>query len=125
MHIDNKGIVKKINNQLTYTHDYPFNTLEPDWDMVVQVADTLKQYIDRPTITHVKSHQDDNTPLKELSLLARLNVVADYLALTYSIQHGVSCLEVPRMAINCAQPCTKNGVISGHYYEKIRDIATM
>eukprot|EP00957_Ditylum_brightwellii_P055776 4226752-Ditylum_brightwellii.AAC.1 len=29
------------------------------------------------------------------------------------------------MAINCAQLCTKNGVISSHYYKKIRDLATM
>eukprot|EP00957_Ditylum_brightwellii_P012839 970217-Ditylum_brightwellii.AAC.1 len=30
VHIDNKGIVKRINNQMPYPHDYPFNTLSPD-----------------------------------------------------------------------------------------------
>eukprot|EP00957_Ditylum_brightwellii_P163150 12422800-Ditylum_brightwellii.AAC.1 len=121
MYIDNEGIVK---HQLTYTHDYPFNSLEPDWDMVAQFPNTLKQYADILVITHVKSHHDDNKPLKELSLPAILNEAADHLASNYSIQHGVPCLEVPRMAINCTQLCTKNGVISSHYYKKIRDLAT-
>eukprot|EP00957_Ditylum_brightwellii_P006749 512211-Ditylum_brightwellii.AAC.1 len=89
MYIDNEEVVKRIKDQLTYTHDYPFNTLEPDWDVVVRVADALKQYVDILTITHVNSHQDDNTPLEELSLPARLNVAADRLASSYSIKHGV------------------------------------
>eukprot|EP00957_Ditylum_brightwellii_P186296 14183111-Ditylum_brightwellii.AAC.1 len=55
---------------------------------------------------------------------ARLNNAADCLATNYSIQHGILCLDVPRMAINCVQLCTKNGVISSHYYKKTRDIAT-
>eukprot|EP00957_Ditylum_brightwellii_P075421 5731807-Ditylum_brightwellii.AAC.1 len=102
MYIENEWIVKRINNQLTYTHNYPFNTLEPDWDMVAQIADTLKQYKDLITITHVESHQDKTTPLEELTLLARLNVVVDGLIPNYSIQYGNPCLEVPRLAINCA-----------------------
>eukprot|EP00957_Ditylum_brightwellii_P188950 14383796-Ditylum_brightwellii.AAC.1 len=60
-----------------------------------------------------------------MSLPAWLHVVANCLATSYSIQHGVSCLEVPRMSINCAQLCTKSGVVSSHYYKKIRDLATM
>eukprot|EP00957_Ditylum_brightwellii_P052947 4014311-Ditylum_brightwellii.AAC.1 len=99
-YIDTEGIAKQVNDKLTFTHDYPFSTLEPDWDVVAQVVDTLKQYGDILKITHVKSHQDDNTPLKELSLAARLNVVAGYLSSNYSIQHGVLCLELPRVAIN-------------------------
>eukprot|EP00957_Ditylum_brightwellii_P211763 15366575-Ditylum_brightwellii.AAC.1 len=99
----NKGIVKRISNQLTYTHNYPFNTLEPDWDAVAQVADTLKQYNNLITITHVKGHQDDNKPLEELTMPARFNVTTDFLATNYSIQHSIQCVEVPRMEINCAQ----------------------
>eukprot|EP00957_Ditylum_brightwellii_P035394 2684201-Ditylum_brightwellii.AAC.1 len=121
---DNEGIVKRINNQLTYTHDYLFNTLEPDWDVVAQVADTLKQYNDLITIIHVKSHQDDNTLLEELTMQARLNIAAACLAANYSIQHNIQCIAVPRVEINCVQLCTKNGVISSHYSKKIRDIVT-
>eukprot|EP00957_Ditylum_brightwellii_P200478 15283202-Ditylum_brightwellii.AAC.1 len=77
---DNKGVVKRINDQLTYTYNYPFSTLEPDWDIVAQAAYTLKPYDDTLKITRVKSHQDDNSLLEELSLLVRLNVAADRLA---------------------------------------------
>eukprot|EP00957_Ditylum_brightwellii_P173802 13231498-Ditylum_brightwellii.AAC.1 len=80
MYIDNKGIVNRINDQLTYTYDHPFNTLEPDWDVVAQAAHTLKPYVDTLIIAHIKSHQDDNSLLEELSLPARLNVAADHLA---------------------------------------------
>eukprot|EP00957_Ditylum_brightwellii_P122685 9356467-Ditylum_brightwellii.AAC.1 len=119
IHIDNKGIVKRINDQLTYTHNYPFKTLELDRGVVAQVADTLKQYKDLIIITHVKCHQDDTTLLEELTLPARLNAATDFLATNYSLQHGISCLEVPRLAITCVQLCTKNGVISSHYYNKV------
>eukprot|EP00957_Ditylum_brightwellii_P043750 3317437-Ditylum_brightwellii.AAC.1 len=66
MYIDNEDIVKKINDQLIYTYDYPSNTLKPDWDIVAQAAHTLKPYANTLTITHVKSHQDDNSLLEEL-----------------------------------------------------------
>eukprot|EP00957_Ditylum_brightwellii_P174486 13285412-Ditylum_brightwellii.AAC.1 len=105
-----------------FTHDYPFNTLELDWDIVAQSTHTLKSYGKKLTITHVKSHQDDNILLDELNLLARLNVAADQLATCYSLQQGIPYMEVPRMALNCAQLCTKSGVISSHYYKKIQDI---
>eukprot|EP00957_Ditylum_brightwellii_P084443 6421450-Ditylum_brightwellii.AAC.1 len=42
IHIDNEGIVKRLKDQLKYTHDYPLNTLEPDWGVIAQVANTLK-----------------------------------------------------------------------------------
>eukprot|EP00957_Ditylum_brightwellii_P045782 3473032-Ditylum_brightwellii.AAC.1 len=57
-------------------------------------------------------------------ILKQLNVAADHFAAICSIQHGNPCLEVPILAINCAQLCTKNGIISRHYYKKIRDLAT-
>eukprot|EP00957_Ditylum_brightwellii_P026610 2012427-Ditylum_brightwellii.AAC.1 len=41
IHINNKGIVERINNQLSYPHDYPYNTLSPDWDLIAQAAITL------------------------------------------------------------------------------------
>eukprot|EP00957_Ditylum_brightwellii_P087702 6678561-Ditylum_brightwellii.AAC.1 len=75
--IDNKDIVKKINNQLKYTHDYLFSTLELDWVIVVQSAHTLKSYGTNLTIAHIKSHQDNKVLLDGLDLPARLNVVAD------------------------------------------------
>eukprot|EP00957_Ditylum_brightwellii_P065333 4955442-Ditylum_brightwellii.AAC.1 len=122
IYIDDEGIVKRLKDQLAYTHDYLFNTLEPVWDVVAQVADTLKQYNSLITITHVKSHQDDNTLFDKLTMPARLNIAADNLATNYIIQHGTPCMKVPRMKIKCVQLCTMTGAITSHYSKKIRDI---
>eukprot|EP00957_Ditylum_brightwellii_P074989 5698917-Ditylum_brightwellii.AAC.1 len=77
IHIDNKGIVKRINNQMLYLYDYPFNTLSPDWDLIAQAATSLQQHGPNMSIKHVKSHQDDDTPADQLNLSARLNIAAD------------------------------------------------
>eukprot|EP00957_Ditylum_brightwellii_P087172 6634794-Ditylum_brightwellii.AAC.1 len=52
INIDNKGIVKRINNQLLCPHDYPYNTLSPDWDLITQAATTLRQHDPSLTIKH-------------------------------------------------------------------------
>eukprot|EP00957_Ditylum_brightwellii_P183948 14011750-Ditylum_brightwellii.AAC.1 len=62
MHIDNKGIVERINNQISYPHYYSYKILCPDWDLIAQAAITLQQYGKRLSINHIKSHQDDDTP---------------------------------------------------------------
>ena len=60
----------------------------------------------------------------KLAFPARLNAAVDCLATNYSIQHGIPCIEVPRMEINCAQLCPKDVVIFSHYSKKVRDIIT-
>eukprot|EP00957_Ditylum_brightwellii_P155259 11819691-Ditylum_brightwellii.AAC.1 len=107
IYINNKGIVKRIKDQLKYIRDYLLNTLEPDWDIVAQFAHTLKLYGTNLTITHVKSHQDDKVLIDELDLLARFNVATDHLATWYRLQQGAPCMEVPRIVINGTQLCTK------------------
>eukprot|EP00957_Ditylum_brightwellii_P126676 9655477-Ditylum_brightwellii.AAC.1 len=52
IHIDNKGIVKRINNQRSYPHDYPYNTLSPDWDLIAQAATALRLHGSSLTIRH-------------------------------------------------------------------------
>eukprot|EP00957_Ditylum_brightwellii_P137998 10520691-Ditylum_brightwellii.AAC.1 len=31
---DNKGVVTRSINQIEYDYNYPYNTLEPDWDVI-------------------------------------------------------------------------------------------
>eukprot|EP00957_Ditylum_brightwellii_P094009 7158274-Ditylum_brightwellii.AAC.1 len=89
IHIDNKGIVERIKYQLKFTHNYLFNTLEPDWDRVDQSAHTLWLYGQNLTITHVKTHQDDKMLMDELDHPARLNVTTD--PLTTGIDYSKEC----------------------------------
>eukprot|EP00957_Ditylum_brightwellii_P064134 4865573-Ditylum_brightwellii.AAC.1 len=59
IYIDNTEVATWVNNQLGYTFDYPYNTIEPDWDVIAQSAKYM-QWLDlKLMIEHVKSQQDD------------------------------------------------------------------
>eukprot|EP00957_Ditylum_brightwellii_P042813 3241281-Ditylum_brightwellii.AAC.1 len=77
-----------MKDQILYSHDYPFNTLEPEWDIIAQAAVILGSYGSRLTMLHVKSHQDDDKNEEDLDLSARLNVAADNLATIFCIQYA-------------------------------------
>eukprot|EP00957_Ditylum_brightwellii_P026042 1968962-Ditylum_brightwellii.AAC.1 len=38
IYIDNKGVVTRATNQIEYEYNYPYNTLEPNWDAIAQSA---------------------------------------------------------------------------------------
>eukprot|EP00957_Ditylum_brightwellii_P174417 13280336-Ditylum_brightwellii.AAC.1 len=84
-------------------HDYSYNTLEPDWDLIAQSAITLHTYGKNLLIPHVKGHQDNDMSEEDLDLPARLNISADRLATHYRIQHGQIHLQVPCVAVNTVQ----------------------
>eukprot|EP00957_Ditylum_brightwellii_P112063 8545081-Ditylum_brightwellii.AAC.1 len=77
-----------MKDQSAYSQYYPFNTLEPDWDIIAQAAMTLGSYGSRLTIYHVKSHQDHDKDQEDLDLPVCLNVDVDNLATIYRIQYG-------------------------------------
>ena len=39
--LDNKGVITRIKQQMSYPHDYSFNTLSPDWDVIAQISKIL------------------------------------------------------------------------------------
>eukprot|EP00957_Ditylum_brightwellii_P114357 8719603-Ditylum_brightwellii.AAC.1 len=124
IHIDNKGIVTQVRNQIKYTYDYPYNTLEPDWDAIAQSADHLHMLGTKRTIEHVKSHQDANCDYDQLDLPAQLYVSADNLAISYREDTSEILLDILRLPINDAQLIHDSGIINGYYFKKIRDITT-
>eukprot|EP00957_Ditylum_brightwellii_P064411 4888660-Ditylum_brightwellii.AAC.1 len=124
IHTDNKGVVMRINNQLSYTHNYLYNTLKPDWDLIVQLAITLCTYVKNLSISHIKGHQDDDTPEEDLDLPAWLNISANRLVTQYRTQHRQTCLQVPRVAVNKVQVMTPCGVVTSHYMKQLQDITT-
>eukprot|EP00957_Ditylum_brightwellii_P206186 15347234-Ditylum_brightwellii.AAC.1 len=76
-YIDNEGVVVRIKDQLSYTYNYSFSTLDPDLDIIAQAASTLKIWGKHPQITHIKSHQDDVTMEEDLDFPAQHNVTVD------------------------------------------------
>eukprot|EP00957_Ditylum_brightwellii_P037442 2832358-Ditylum_brightwellii.AAC.1 len=113
-----------MKDQIFYSHDYPFNTLELDWDIIAQAAVTLCSYGSRLTMFHVKSHQNNNKEEEELDLPAQLNIAADNLATKYRIQYDQPLPLVPQVAVNSVQLCTTDSVISSHYSKRIQDYVT-
>eukprot|EP00957_Ditylum_brightwellii_P135345 10320052-Ditylum_brightwellii.AAC.1 len=65
---------------MSYPHDYPYNTLSPDWDFIAQAATTLQQY---------------GTSL--------LNVAADQNATRYWIQYGKVDVHILQVEVNTVQ----------------------
>eukprot|EP00957_Ditylum_brightwellii_P200235 15264499-Ditylum_brightwellii.AAC.1 len=88
---------------MSYPHDYPYNTLYPDWDLIAQAAIMLQQHGPSLSIKHIKSHQDDGTSEDQLNLSARLNITADQNATQYWIQYGKVDVQVPRFEVNTVQ----------------------
>eukprot|EP00957_Ditylum_brightwellii_P005170 394287-Ditylum_brightwellii.AAC.1 len=84
-----------MKDQISYSHACPFNTLEPDWDIIAQAAATLGSYGSRRTIYHVKSHQDDHEDQEDLDLPACLNVDVDNHVITFCIQYGQPLPVIP------------------------------
>ena len=61
---------------------YPNSTLASEWDIIMEIWTTnaAVEQDSRPTISHIKSHQDNDKPYAQLPLRAQLNVDADELA---------------------------------------------
>eukprot|EP00957_Ditylum_brightwellii_P117641 8973346-Ditylum_brightwellii.AAC.1 len=124
LYIDNKGIVIWVGKQIKYTYGYPYNTLEPDWDVIAQSAEHLHMFGSKLTIEHVKFHQENNYEYEHLDAPAQLNVSTKKLGTTYREDKDETLLDIPRLPINNAQLIHDSGIVTGHYFEKKRDIAT-
>ena len=78
LYCDNQGLVKRINKLMTYPTIFPNSTMEPEWDCLAQILDSLKFLQHHaPSIHHVKGHQDEETPYEQLPLNAQVNCDAD------------------------------------------------
>ena len=77
-------------------------TLHPEWDVLSALHNTLETFPTRPSIEWVESHQDDNQPVANLQLGAKLNIVADELA-TEGLRSLLPKYIVPMDPNSCAQ----------------------
>eukprot|EP00957_Ditylum_brightwellii_P111286 8486532-Ditylum_brightwellii.AAC.1 len=103
MYLDNKGVIKRIKKQQTYSSDYSFNTLTPDWDVIAQISNILDLSNFTSTIQQIQGHQDKHKKYDELSLLAKLNVDADLLAVEYWVLNKKTIRKVIRLPVNAVQ----------------------
>eukprot|EP00957_Ditylum_brightwellii_P200427 15279826-Ditylum_brightwellii.AAC.1 len=58
LYLDNKGVITRIQQQQSYPHNYSFDTLTPDWDVIAQISNILDTGNFTPKIQHIQGHQD-------------------------------------------------------------------
>ena len=84
MHCDNESLITTILLFQEHALIYPNVKVTSDWDCIAQILHTLKALgPSKPTLAHIKGHQDTETPYEELDLAAQLNCDADHLAAQY------------------------------------------
>jgi hypothetical protein len=77
-------MVNKVNEIVKYDKIYPNVTMESEWDILAEIRTTMRELASsRPSLSHIKSHQDKKKPFEELPLQAQLNCRADWLAEAY------------------------------------------
>ena len=78
LHCDNEGLVTTLQKLQNYPSVYPNIKVTPEWDCLAQILYTLKEMGSKqPVISHIRGHQDVDTPYEELTLSAQLNCDAD------------------------------------------------
>eukprot|EP00957_Ditylum_brightwellii_P196464 14969393-Ditylum_brightwellii.AAC.1 len=83
LYLDNKGVITQIQQQQSYSHNYSFNALTPDWDTIAQISNILGIGNFTTKIQHSQGHHDKHKKYNDLSLPAKLNVDVDLLAVEY------------------------------------------
>jgi hypothetical protein len=80
---NNKGLLIRIGEASKWKYTTPNVTLRAEWDVNSLILTIYKELGMQFDFVHVKSHQDDETPVASLSLESRLNVEVDCLATKY------------------------------------------
>ena len=94
-----------------------------DWEVLNEIQRSMKQ-LPKVNLQYVKGHQDTDTKLGRLSLLAQLNVEADALAGQYQDCYGEERPFVVMMAHTKAQLTMCKGTITRQYASTIRREST-
>ncbi len=117
---DSKSLLDKTHTYLRYPRYYPNTTLQPDWDIVQQIAITTRLFPTSPHLIHVKAHQDDAVTFADLPVESQLNVRADTLAKEYNATSNHKTSAVPRMPCNAAQLHCQGQTVTSRYRSTIR-----
>ena len=86
---DNKSMGQVAMKHLKFLKIYPNSTLASEWDVIAEIRQSFLDLdpSSRPSIHHIKGHQDDEVEYDKLPLKAQLNVQADQLAADFIQQH--------------------------------------
>jgi hypothetical protein len=105
---------------MQHPRHFPNTTLQPDWDVVKQIASSIRLFPSRPQLIHVKAHQDDAGSFEELTVESQLNVRADALAKDYNATSTHKASAVPRLPCNAAQLHCQGQTVTSRYRQTVR-----
>ena len=126
--IDNQGVVQRILEEFQSKYKRPNLTLQPDWDIIHEVATTYRKL---SSITYtpkwIRSHQDATTPYQDLTLEAQMNCDADKQAEEFhqSPQGRQRRPRVPLLPHTHAHLVVQGRHVTSSYKTTIRDAATL
>eukprot|EP00957_Ditylum_brightwellii_P056356 4272162-Ditylum_brightwellii.AAC.1 len=106
-----------IKKQLEYPFDYSFHTINPDWGIIVQVCDILKDKKIKTNLEHIKGHQDDDMSYEKLDLPAGLNTDVDFMAVDYRTTQGNLREKAIQLPSHRVQLHVSGCTITSQYYK--------
>jgi hypothetical protein len=124
---DNKALVNKVKEIIKYKTIYPNTTVASEWDVLAEIRATLITFPEdlRPSINHIKGHQDKTTPFSKLPLLAQLNCRADWLADEFLLKHPqLNHSTVPIMPTSGCQLHLSHGTVTHHIKRELKHART-
>eukprot|EP00957_Ditylum_brightwellii_P008749 663511-Ditylum_brightwellii.AAC.1 len=124
MYLDNEGAITRIKKQQSYSNDFSFNMLTPDWDVIAQISNTLDTGNFLPTIQHIQGHQDKYKKYDDLSLRAKLNVYADLLTVEYWAPNKKTTRKAIRLPDNAVQLHINGVTVNSNKFSKLKNSAT-
>ena len=124
---DNQGLVQTVAKLMKHTKIFPNTTMDPEWDIIAQILQSYTSLGNSaPIISHIKGHQDEDTPYEQLTLSAQLNCNADTLANAYLQEFPL--LDYTRLHIFPAGACTlqlQHGTVTRDIKQECADARTL
>ena len=116
---DNKSLVFRSPDTYRSAPPNSHDFLKPDYDVQMQIMQTIRELDTVMPTLHVKGHQDKDIPESELSYEARLNIQADILATRAWKHHKCGHKHVHYPASECSL-FINNKVITRAYRVQMR-----
>jgi hypothetical protein len=115
------GLIACIESQGKLRYPVPNSTFKPDWDHVQAIVWIRRKIQMNVMYTHVKGHQDTETPVEELDLMWQLNVEANRYAADYRRQYGSHRPLIPLMPTRLVALDINGRTIHRRFKQSIRE----
>ena len=119
--VDNKSLIRRINEIKQCKHESPSLTLKAEWDVIREIVTSIGKFHQTPQYQWEKSHQDRTVEYSKLSHMAQLNCDADALAGKYYRQMNQTTTHVLPLPTNPVTLLIAKSPITRKYRQKIRE----